>query len=401
MSIFKGSSKVAYGPDDVIPVANGGTGAQTASDALSSFGGQSAPIDLTGKTVDLNTYVYTNGYINGWVFSRSDGGTAGTTNMPKTNRAYIMWFRTPRAYAANDNVTVQTIYYSDGTVYERMLSVNASVTPGYGWIQTATNGRPLQLATARSMIVDLASATAASFSGSADVTLGIKGLLPIGNLDAKTRGMLDTPWTIVNADLNTIDGINNSVGYYLRTTADSTTTLNYPAAGLAGLLEVIGATSGNPLFQRFTSTTGRVWVRSYTGSWAAWTEIIGSGSGSAPSSTTASIAYTSGYSLYSSAFNPLTVTKTGTQVQFNGGVVGTPGGSVANMTYTKFGTIPAGYRPPADAMVPGLVYNDDTDTLIPAQIRAYANGDFSYLLAAASTITPLYIVLPSMFWLSA
>jgi len=125
------------------------------------------------------------------------------------------------------------------------------------------------------------------YKGPTLVAWGPNELVPLDGLDPIARGMLDQPWPIVSANLNSV--IETAV--FIHSTADSTTALNYPANGLAGLLEVRTNAEQTMAWQRFTSTTGRVWVRSYSGGvWQAWAETSGGGGGAPVVFTSASFA---------------------------------------------------------------------------------------------------------------
>jgi len=103
-----------------LPVAHGGTGATSIDAALKMLTAQSAPVDVSGKTLDLNTYIGPNGHMNGWLYSTSDAGTANITNKPKAN-AFILEYHSPRNVAANDYATVQRAWFADKTRWERWI----------------------------------------------------------------------------------------------------------------------------------------------------------------------------------------------------------------------------------------------------------------------------------------
>jgi hypothetical protein len=223
-------------------------------------------------------------------------------------------------------------------------------------------------------------------------------VLPIDQLNAETRGYLDQPWSIVSADLNNIDGVASACGNYVRETATSTTALHYPADGLAGLLEVRAAPDGDPVFQTFTATTGRVWTRSRVGGvWSSWLEVSATAAPDPTPTLTQSVAacsYASGYSSYSSAYAALEVVKTGIQCTLNGGIISCSASFNAGSYYT-YATLPTGYRPLA-AHRAGAAWLYTAAGIITCQARVNTSGALEFATPAGTAPTGVsYLIAPS------
>lgn len=69
-----------------------------------------------------------------------------------------------------------------------------------------------------------------------------------------------------------LDGYRTSGAWYRESTTSTTTTLNYPANSVAGILRVYQAPPGDSVVQEFIHRSdGRRWTRWYNGAtWTAW-----------------------------------------------------------------------------------------------------------------------------------
>ena len=385
MSIFKGSSKVAYGPDDVIPIANGGTGSTAGvskvslAPDLASFNlgldqGRMLVInpgaDINAVTINPNTIVSPmtvvadNSALRGCVYRNTDASKS-------------MWF-----WDNANFILLQDSWFYRITARFRYSAMPVNANPQvYLGFTCWKDDRSTLVNESGSNTGNSQHYVAIYYTPVASTVLNqwytITGVMS-GRAAGSTAGTNPTIAPIANAPAGSKTFANPRPYHNAAVWATPTFIGNYNNAGGVVDLDYFVVEAIPPdlaaLYQAGAS---------------------------APSldQTTTQVSFASGYSLYSSAFNPLTVSKTGTQVSFNGGVVGVPGGTVSDSTYTQFGTIPAGYRPPADAMVPGLLF--DGDLFYPIQVRAYANGNFSYLHSAGVELTPLYLVLSSQVWFTA
>lgn len=130
---FDGTANITPGVSGILPVANGGTGTNT----LASVNVGSATKLQTGRTITTNL--------------------ASTTTSPTFDGS------------ANINIaTTGTLPASKGGTGATSLA-NINV------------GSATKLATARSIRVNLASSSAVNFDGTANITPGITGTLPVGN----------------------------------------------------------------------------------------------------------------------------------------------------------------------------------------------------------------------------
>lgn len=164
--------------EGTLGVAKGGTGATTAAAALEALGGMPKHIVVTESATDCNDYT-TDGC---WYF----GSTVTPMNAPENVTSG--WLHVTRGSSANIveqewHVLQESGSYRYWKVYRR---IKQGATTGWrDWVyQMTAQDTPASastLATARTIRTNLATTTAASFDGSANVTPGVTGVLPIIN----------------------------------------------------------------------------------------------------------------------------------------------------------------------------------------------------------------------------
>nr|WP_129951586.1 pyocin knob domain-containing S74 family peptidase [Rahnella sp. RFA10(1/100)] len=145
------------------------------------------------------------------------------------------------------------------------------------------NGTVAKLTTSRTFVTNLASTTAVAFDGTANNSHGVTGILPIANggTGATTAAQAAINLKVVpyNGAVTTAVDINDYgitdayVGYWQFSATAGYASANLPEAS-GGILEVIrGGDYGG--MQKYTSTTGYVWIRTLTASWNATTKPWG------------------------------------------------------------------------------------------------------------------------------
>nr|WP_314523126.1 tail fiber domain-containing protein [uncultured Rahnella sp.] len=150
-------------------------------------------------------------------------------------------------------------------------------------LSTANTWSGVQTFIGRTFITNLASTTAGTYNGTANVTQGVTGILPIANggTGASTAAQAAINLKVVpyNGAVTTAVDVNDYgitdayVGYWQFSTVAGYASANLPEAS-GGILEVIrGGDYGG--MQKYTSVTGYVWIRTLTASWNATTKPWG------------------------------------------------------------------------------------------------------------------------------
>ena len=194
-----------------------GTGVSVTNGAGSITLANTGVLSVSGGTTGLTPNTATTGAVTlGGTLAIANGGSGQTTAQTAMN-----------AFAGA--VTNGSYLRGNGTNVV-MSTIQAGDVPT---LNQNTTGSAATLATARTIQTDLASTTAASFNGSADITPGVTGTLPVGN------GGLG---------LSTIAARSIPVA----NTANTYTTVT-PAAG-----QSIRVNAGNTAWEAFTPGTGTV-----------------------------------------------------------------------------------------------------------------------------------------------
>ena len=159
---FDGSANVTPGVTGVLPVTNGGTG------TASLYGTCSTAADTAAKIGNLSGFTRATGSIVGLRFTYANTATSPTLDVNGTGAAYICY---------------QGTYVTAGMIragHHALFQFNGSrwelLNPVVPVVESAT-----KLATARTIRTNLAATTTASFDGTANVTPGVAGTLPITN----------------------------------------------------------------------------------------------------------------------------------------------------------------------------------------------------------------------------
>jgi len=172
---FDGSANITPGVTGTLPIANGGTGNTTglAASATKLATGRDIQTDLGSTTAA--TFDGTDDIAPGvtGVLPIANGGTGNTTGL---------------AASATKLATARTVLVSLASTSSASFNGTANITPGVSGILPVANGGTgnangtvAKLTTARSIQTNLGSTTAASFDGSANITPGVTGTLPVTN----------------------------------------------------------------------------------------------------------------------------------------------------------------------------------------------------------------------------
>lgn len=167
-----------------------------------------------------------------------------------------------------------------GTAAVQNIGTSGATVP---LLSTANTWSGVQTFISRTFITNLSSTTAGTYNGTANVTQGVTGILPIANggTGASTAAQAAINLKVVpyNGAVTTAVDINDYgitdayVGYWQFSTVAGYASANLPEAS-GGILEVIrGGDYGG--MQKYTSTTGYVWIRTLTASWNATTKPWG------------------------------------------------------------------------------------------------------------------------------
>lgn len=111
------------------------------------------PIDITGKTIDVNTLTLSTGTINNALYvERTDGGASNIKNIPVSGKPFKLYVELVRWVSTTDYITKQTFVSSgssgSGTAstYERWCAANGTWTswlPNTRFTTNPTNGQVL------------------------------------------------------------------------------------------------------------------------------------------------------------------------------------------------------------------------------------------------------------------
>lgn len=149
---FDGSANATPGVTGTLPIANGGTGATTAAEILTKLG-------ITATASELN---YTDGVT-------SNIQTQLNAKAASSHGTHVTFTTTTPKVAG-------TAAVGSATTVSRSDHVHPAQTTVRGNAGSAT-----KLATARTVRTNLASTSTASFDGTANITPGVTGVLPVAN----------------------------------------------------------------------------------------------------------------------------------------------------------------------------------------------------------------------------
>lgn len=200
---FNGTGDCTPGVTGTLPVANGGTGATTAAAALTALGAAASghthnnylPLAGGNMTGQINTNVNTGTWLNGGkgvaciIRSTAPAVNLKTLFSALTTNGAIQLFAYQgylgAAYTAKTTIDAST---NSTTKAATLLDESGNAKwPGTVTAPTfigALNGNAntaTALKTSRNFQVNLASTTAAGFTGAADCKPGVTGTLPVGN----------------------------------------------------------------------------------------------------------------------------------------------------------------------------------------------------------------------------
>ncbi len=255
---FDGSANVTPGVTGTLPIANGGTGQATQQTAINALTGTQS----SGKYLrsdGTNATLTTIQAADVPTLNQSTTGSAATLTTARTIQTNLA-SATSASFDGSANVTpgvTGTLPIANGGTgqatqqtainaltgtqssgkYLRSDGTNATLTTiqaaDVPTLNQSTTGSAATLTTARTIQTNLASATSASFDGSANITPGVTGTLPIANGG--------TGQATQQAAMNALAGTQSS-GKYLRSDGTNTT-LTSIVAGDVPLLNQ--STTGN------------------------------------------------------------------------------------------------------------------------------------------------------------
>ena len=130
-------------------------------------------IDVSGQTIDWNTYCYTNGYTEGIWNSASDGGASSFTNLAVSGKSCRIELKLIRFISTSDYIQLQEQLVGVTKTLYRRYCVNGTWT---NWVMVSVNGvaaNATKLATARTIGVSGVTGTAQSFNGTANIVIPI------------------------------------------------------------------------------------------------------------------------------------------------------------------------------------------------------------------------------------
>lgn len=277
---FDGSANITPGITGTLPVANGGTGAATAAEALTNLGAAAsshthddryytesetdtklaakAPvaspvhtgkIDLKDSSADISAETLTatrNNYIA--VKDKNDRYLAWMTGSENT-AGLVTASLSARRYNNSANVDnslslkvaadgTRSVAVSDKKIWRNAIGASSGIWPVAVGGTGNANGTVEKLTTARTVKTNLESADAASFDGSADIIPGVSGVLPIANGGTgNTTGLAASATKLATART-------------VRTNLASTSTASFNgtaniAPGVTGILPVANGGTGN------------------------------------------------------------------------------------------------------------------------------------------------------------
>lgn len=230
--------------DGTLGVAKGGTGATDAAGALSVLGGVPKTVVVSTSATDCDDYT-TDG---SWYFDST------VTPLHAPENVTSGWLHVTRGSTAHYveqewHVLRESGSYRYWKVYRRIKQ--GSTTGWRDWVyQMTAQDTPASaatLATARTIRTNLATTTAASFDGSANVTPGVTGVLPIVNGGTGASSAADALTALGAEPKNTSTGIANAVIAAGVGTLDSNDPYVVKKQGkrIAGYVNVISFTSSD------------------------------------------------------------------------------------------------------------------------------------------------------------
>jgi len=207
---FNGSANITPGVTGTLPLANGGTGATTGAGAFGNINGYTTTATaagtttltssstryqvFTGTTTQTITLPVTSTLVTGWEFKIVNNSTGNlTVNSSGANLvATIIPGMTIVFTCINTGVTTAAGWEVDQTGTDTYTGTGSNVlsvspvltTPNIGSATGSISGNAgtaTTLQTARTIQTNLASTSSASFNGSANITPGVTGTLPVAN----------------------------------------------------------------------------------------------------------------------------------------------------------------------------------------------------------------------------
>lgn len=195
---FDGTAAVTPGVTGVLPVANGGTGSTSLTSLMSGM--------ISGASEDSDV-------------SDADFISFQDTSAATSKKISVSDFKTfvlnGTAASANKLATARTIKTNLGSTAAASFDGTANVTPGVSGVLPVANGgtgtsdgsvsgnaaSATKLATSRTIQTDLGSTSSASFDGTSNISPGVTGTLPV------TRGGTGQT-TVANAANALINGLS-------------------------------------------------------------------------------------------------------------------------------------------------------------------------------------------------
>lgn len=176
---FDGTANITPGVSGILPVANGGTG----SSSLANINVGTATKLQTARTISLT------GNATGSTSFDGSGNVSINTTVNESKHAVLA--DTLKSSSATETSTVaRPVWLSwEGDNTKQTVTPNLTYTCSTKTL-TATNFKghlagnadsATKLSTARTVQTNLASTTSASFDGSANITPGVSGILPVAN----------------------------------------------------------------------------------------------------------------------------------------------------------------------------------------------------------------------------
>ena len=202
---FDGSTNITPGVSGILPVANGGTGSSSLN-SITVGNAKTADVLTTGRSITTNLASTQSANFNGskditpgvsGVLPVANGGTGANSLANITVGKATTSNTATTANSANKLSTARTITTNLASTASASFDGTANITPGVSGVLSIANGgtgssslssitvgnatTATKLSTARAITTNLASTTSASFDGSANVTPGVSGILPVVN----------------------------------------------------------------------------------------------------------------------------------------------------------------------------------------------------------------------------